>query len=370
MPIGLVIMRWDIKVSTEILAKHPEELIIGDETLMQIYAAHEYTGEPGMISLLVGPLNIASYYTGREKPLYIILLLNLDEDADAYEGGLSDISRVIFQNFEDNAYLEMIPFLFQRLSTYPNLNEEQSLAITYVDNVNKLIINRLREEGVLTKSELKIWLKDQYREGFFDVDAILMELIKKEIIKETSVKGMPSELIFLINDLFMIRRPPITLLKNPSERGLPENFVEDYNIAVKKFFQKYRPNDEDNLKILDEVIVDPQVYEILKLLRISIVTKNVLEKLRKKGVDDIDGGLKKLWDNEMIHVFQDQKGNEYYALLSDFYTTLIYPKYMLNMIIHQYGVKSKSNDVLIEYLNVLDDNYRHTKLITEIKEEE
>ena len=164
MPIGLVIMRWDIKVSTEILAKYPEELIISDETLMQIYAAHEYTGEPGMISLLVGPLNIASYYTGREKPLYIILLLNLDEDADTYEGGLSDISRVIFQNYEDNAYLEMIPFLFQRLSIYPHLNEEQSLAVTFSDNVNRLIIERLREEGVITKSELKIWLKDRYRE--------------------------------------------------------------------------------------------------------------------------------------------------------------------------------------------------------------
>ena len=370
MPIGLVLMRWDIKVSTEILAKYPEELIISDETLMQIYAAHEYTGEPGMISLLVGPLNIASYYTGREKPLYIILLLNLDEDADAFEGGLSDISRVIFQNFEDNAYLDMIPFLFQRLSTYPNLNEEQSLAITYLDSVNRLIINRLREEGVITKSELKIWLKDKYREGFFDVDAILMELIKKEIIKETSVKGMPSELIFLINDLFMIRRPPIKLLKNPIERGLPERFVEEYDVAIRNFYQKYRPTDEDNIKILDDVIADPQIYEILKLLRISIVTKNVLEKLRKKGVDDIDGGLKKLWDNQMIHVFQDTKGNEYYALLSDFYTSLIYPKYMLNIIIQQYGVKSKSEAVLIEYLNVLDDNYRSTKLVSEIEEEE
>ena len=369
MPIGLVLMRWDIKVSTEILAKYPEELIISDETLMQIYAAHEYTGEPGMISLLVGPLNIASYYTGREKPLYIILLLNLDEDADAFEGGLSDISRVIFQNFEDNAYLDMIPFLFQRLSTYPNLNEEQSLAITYLDSVNRLIINRLREEGVITKSELKIWLKDKYREGFFDVDAILMELIKKDIIKETSVKGMPSELIFLINDLFMIRRPPIKLLKNPIERGLPERFVEEYDIAIRNFYQKYRPSDEDNIKIMDEVIADPQIYEILKLLRISIVTKNVLEKLRKKGVDDIDGGLKKLWDNQMIHVFQDTKGNEYYALLSDFYTSLIYPKYMLNIIIQQYGVKSKSEAVLIEYLNVLDDNYRSTKLVSEIEEE-
>ena len=369
MPIGLVLMRWDIKVSTEILAKYPEELIISNETLMQIYAAHEYTGEPGMISLLVGPLNIASYYTGREKPLYIILLLNLDEDADAFEGGLSDISRVIFQNFEDNAYLDMIPFLFQRLSTYPNLNEEQSLAITYLDSVNRLIINRLREEGVITKSELKIWLKDKYREGFFDVDAILMELIKKDIIKETSVKGMPSELIFLINDLFMIRRPPIKLLKNPIERGLPERFVEEYDIAIRNFYQKYRPSDEDNIKILDDVIADPQIYEILKLLRISIVTKNVLEKLRKKGVDDIDGGLKKLWDNQMIHVFQDTKGNEYYALLSDFYTSLIYPKYMLNIIIQQYGVKSKSEAVLIEYLNVLDDNYRSTKLVSEIEEE-
>ncbi|MFX0028453.1 MAG: hypothetical protein ACFE8B_04545 [Candidatus Hermodarchaeota archaeon] len=370
MPIGLVLMRWDIKVSTEILAKYPDELVISEETLMQIYAAHEYTGEPGMISLLVGPLNIASYYTGRDKPLYIILLLNLDEDADAFEGGLSDISRVIFQNYDDKAYLEMIPFLFQRLSTYPHLNMEQNLAITYLDDVNRLIINRLREEGVITKSELKIWLKDQYREGFFDVDAILMELIKKEIIKEASVKGMPSELIFLINDLFMIRRPPITLLRNPSERGLPEKFIDDYNIAVRKFFQKYRPSDDDNLRVLDEIIADPQVYEILKLLRISIVTKNVLEKLRKKGVDDIDNGLKKLWDNQMIHVFQDTKGTEYYALLTDFHNSLVYPKYMLQTIIHQYEVKSKSTGVLIEYLNVLDDSYKPVKIQLEEKTED
>ncbi len=370
MPIGLIMMRWDIKVSTEILAKYPEQLIISEETLMQIYAAHEYTGEPGMISLLVGPLNIASYYTGREKPLYIILLLNLDEDADAYEGGLSDISRVIFQNFEDNEYLKMIPFLFQRLSTYPHLNEEQSLGITYLDSVNRIIIDRLREEGVITKSELKIWLKDKYREGFFDVDAILMELIKKDIIKETSVKGMPSELIFLINDILMIRRPPIKLLKNPIERGLPEKFVEEYNVAVRNFFKNYRPSEKDNLKIVDEVIADPQVYEILKLLRISIVTKNVLEKLRKKGVEDIDEGLKKLWNNQMIHVFQDTKGIEYYALLADFHNSLFYPKYMLKMIVHQYEVKSKSSGVLIEYLNVLYDNYRSTKLKSVVEEED
>ena len=108
---------------------------------MQIYAAHEYSSEPGMISLLVGHLNVASYYTGGEKPLYIILLLGLDEDSDLYEGGLTDISRIILQNYEDKAYVELIPFLFQRLSAYPHLNKEQTLAITYQDEINRLIIN-------------------------------------------------------------------------------------------------------------------------------------------------------------------------------------------------------------------------------------
>ena len=43
---------------------------------------------------------------------------------------------------------------------------------------------------------------------------------------------------------------------------------------------------------------------------------------------------------------------------------------MLNTIIYQYRVKSKSNSVLIEYLNVLDDNYRSIKFKAEVQEEE
>jgi len=36
MPIGFIVMRWDPKVSTDIITKYPEEIIISDETLMQI----------------------------------------------------------------------------------------------------------------------------------------------------------------------------------------------------------------------------------------------------------------------------------------------------------------------------------------------
>src|SRR5665648_1088162 len=158
-----------------------------------------------MISLMVGSLNIASYYTGPEKGYYILLLLNLDDDPDSYEGGLIDVSRIILQNLEDEAYVSLIPSLFQRLSVYPTLNNEQRLAITYQDEIKRMIINRLREEGVVSKSELMVWLKDRYKQGFVDLEGVLIELIKRDLIKETSVKGMPSELLFLTNDVLMLR---------------------------------------------------------------------------------------------------------------------------------------------------------------------
>jgi len=151
------------------------------------------------------------------------MLLNLDEDPDAYESGMVDVSRIILQNLEDDKYLKMIPSLFQRLSVYPSLNDEQRLAITYQDEIKRMILNRLREEGVLTKSELMVWLKDKYKQGFVDLEGVLSELIKREIVKEASVKGMPSELIFLIHDILLIRAPPMDLLKNPADKAFPSN---------------------------------------------------------------------------------------------------------------------------------------------------
>ena len=105
---------------------------------------------------------------GPEKGYYILLLLNLEDDPDAYEGGLSEAARIILQNLEDDAYVQFVPSLFRRLTVYPTLNEEQRLAMTYQDEIKRMIINRLREEGAVSKSELMVWLKDKYKQGFVD----------------------------------------------------------------------------------------------------------------------------------------------------------------------------------------------------------
>lgn len=366
MPIGLVVMKWNERVGTEVLNKYPGEMEITDKTLMQIYSTHEYSGESGLVSLMIGSLNIASYYTGPENEYYIILLLNVDEDPDSYEEGLVDVSRIILQNLADDAYFKMIPSLFQRLSVYPSLNTEQKLSFTYFDEVKRMIINRLREDGTVSKSELTIWMKDQYKQAFLNIDADIMELIKRDIIKQVSVKGIPSELLFLINDIVAIRVPPVKLVKDPADRGLPSKLVENYRTDVKKFFLNYNPTEADNLKVLD-VLTNPQAYDTLRLLRTAIVTRNDLEKLRKKGVEDLDNILKMLWETQIIQIFRDENDNEYYALLSDFYIDLIFPKYLMNVIKMNYDKKSKAEPVLIEYLTILEDAYINTKAVKKSK---
>jgi len=367
MPVGIVVMRWDERTGTEVITKYPEEVNLTDKTLMQIYSTHEYSGEPGLISLMVGSLNIASYYTGPENSFYILLLLGLDDDPDAYEGGMADVARIILKAYEEDTHEQIISSAFHRLSMFPTLTEMQLLALTYQDEIKRMIITRLRDEGVVSKSELMVWLKDKYTRGSVDIDAVLIDLIKREIIKETSVKGMPSELIFLTNDLIIMRRPPIHLLKDPEAKGLPSQLFRDYQTSVKKFFQNYRPSDDDTMKIV-EILTDPQAFEVLKLLKTSIVTRNELEKLKKKGVDDVDNTLKMLWEGQMIQVFQDEGGTEHYTLLSDVIVSLVFPKYLLNVIKKDYDNKSKADQVLIEYLNVLEETYLSMK--SKIKSEE
>ncbi|MFX1288642.1 MAG: hypothetical protein ACFFFY_08815, partial [Promethearchaeota archaeon] len=355
-PIGLALMRWNERIGTEILARYPEDINLSDKSLMQIYSTHEYSADKGFVTLMTGSVNLLSYYTGPDKGYYLLLLLELDDDPDIYENVMVDILQILLLNLQDDSYLEILPSLFQRLSVYPSYNKEQMVYYTYQNDIKRIIIHYLQEDGLITKSELQIWLKDIYKEGFIDVEAALTELMKKGIIKQVSLKGLPSELIFLTKDIYMLRVPPTQLLKEPKRRGCPSIIVKEYQSEVKKFFQEYKPSREDNLKVI-EILSLPQVYEVFKLLRTSIVTIQDLEKLRKKGIDDIYGVLKLLWDNNVIKVFHNDKNIEYYALISDFYVDYIFPKYITKIIKNAYEQKSKANKILIEYLKVLEQTY-------------
>jgi hypothetical protein len=357
MAIGIVVMHWDERVGVDIIGKYPEQIVLDEKTLMQLYSQHEFTGEPGMVSIMAGSTNLASYYTGPESSIYVIMVLNTTEDGDAYEDGLAEISRQILLNIDTETLKDVLPSLFQRLSVYPTLNEEQILAMIYSDEPKRMILKRLQQEAAIPKSELAIWLKDTKRDSFIDIESIIASLVKSTIIKIASVKGLATDVAFLNEDIMILRRPPVKLFLDPVEHHLPKSLKDSYKNQVRTFFKNYKPSEKDNLEIINKVILDPQCYEVLKLLREAMVTKNDIEKLRKKGVEEIDKTLKALWDSKMIAVFQDESGTEYYCLITDFFAELFFPKYNLDTVRKQYISKSQNPKALIKALDMMREEY-------------
>jgi hypothetical protein len=220
-----------------------------------------------------------------------------------------------------------------------------------------MILERLREECVISKSEIVIWLKDQYKEGFVDIENILNAMVKLGIVKIASVKGMSSDLVFLSEDIVALRVPPAKLIKDPVDRHLPESLTSEYLSEIRNYFKHYTPSERDNLEIIDKVLLDPACYEVLKLMREAIVTRNDLEKLRKKGVDDVDRVLKAFWETKMVAVFKDDKANEYFCLTCDFYIAKFYPRYQIDTIRKQYRSRAQNSNVLVKALELMREEY-------------
>ena len=335
MPVGLLIMRFDERYGTKVLANYPEKADLSMQTLLHLYGTHQYTGEPGMISLLVGDVNVASYYTGPESNYYIILMLKVDEDADIYEAGIAQASRRILENLKDDYYIEILSAIYYRICDFPFYTQEQLLATSYIEDVKRFTINLLKQEGVFTKSELSVLLKDKRDEENIDLDVILEELVKLGLIKVASVAGMGSDLIFHINTLLIMRKPPNDVFREFGKKGYLNQLTTTYRGYIKEFFNDYTPSEEDSLR-LAAILINSDVYGVLKLLRVMVATNSELEKLRQRGVGDVEKAINTLIRYNLVQSFEDEQSNKYYALISDVYVKLIFPKDIINNIITGY----------------------------------
>ena len=117
MPVGIVLMKWDERVATEILLKYPEDkdFEITDKTLLHLLNLHEFSEKPGISTLTVKRVNLITYYTGVEKGHYVILVLSILENPDDIVDVFEEIAKEIIENLEEEKYKEIIPSLFKKL---------------------------------------------------------------------------------------------------------------------------------------------------------------------------------------------------------------------------------------------------------------
>ena len=367
MPKGIIVMEWDERTGAQAIAHFPETIDVQQKTLMQVYAAHNYEEASGIVTLMVGPLNLMSYYTGEDSGYYIVLALELEEESDIFEDALIDAGRVILQSIKQGTLDLIISGVYGRIANYPKFDISQLLALLYQSKIKRTILGRMTKEGYISKGEMRLWLEEQFDFSFVDLDSEVISLVKYGLVKEGTVKGFPSEILFLMNALFITRVPASAILSEPVARGMPESLVSPYKETCVEYLKDYKPSEKDNLQVC-EVLADPACYEVIKLLRMSVVTKTTLEKLKKKGVTDLDATLKKLMDSNVVLMLRDDAETRYYMLKSDLRITRVFPEFLINVARQAHNERTKSSKVLIEQLRMLKESYLDSLKTTPAKE--
>jgi len=357
MPRGIVIGFWDESKGIKTVTQYPQTTYISEATLIQLYARHVNIENqtPSIVEAIIGDTKYLSYRTGPNRNYYFILVVDVEESAELYIDGYIESLQLIIQNLPNNRYLDNIGLFFTNIERYYLLNDEQKLSWLFQNDLRRIILEILRKAAVIEKSRLIHKIEESYREIFFDIEPILMSLEKSGIIRVETIDN--ASYIFFLRDIIFERIPPVYQHETIDNRGLPPKLKKSYQHDVDRFFAGFKPSEEDALSIIEKVILDTQIYESLKLLRVACITRADFETLASKGVQDVDYILKTLWETNMILVLQGEEKAEYYCLKSDFYVKSFFPSYLLNIVKIVHQNKMEHPAALIREVQLLKSMY-------------
>ena len=118
MPEGLLVLFWDERSGMEIMAEYPEGIgeNVTQETLLHIVNMHAFDEQSGIIGLTTELVNFASYYCGQEFEYYVMIVLNILENPEDYEGKVEEIAQIIIENLKDDKFKDLLPMLLNKVS--------------------------------------------------------------------------------------------------------------------------------------------------------------------------------------------------------------------------------------------------------------
>jgi len=356
MPFGIIVVRWDNRLGAVLEAKYPESIRTTDDQIMKIYTAHAM-GEAaaGFMSMRLGNLNVASYYSGFDINYYVALLLTLEENAEDYEDGLAEVAAKIFSKIENEEYKAELEDLYNKLTRFPTLNEEQKMAVILSDPVRLNIIERLIEEGNTTLADLETWLKHKLEVKAIDIYSYLSPLIKNGLVTTQWVEGLPSQCVFLIRDVFIARVPARIIVKKAKSGEMSPEVASEYLDEVKNFFRDYVISPEDT-ELITKILSDPDAYDVLVALRENVLPKGEIHRIldkKKSVVDSILSALDKAGFTMDLKI--DRKTHT--ALKTDVKIMTFFPEYLVEQIGQQYNDQIKPPRMLLWHLKALRDSY-------------
>jgi hypothetical protein len=360
MPAGMVVIGWNDRVGTIMKAKYPEDIELSPDLAMKIYGSHVLgeAREAGFISMKVGELNIASYFGGIEVNHFVSVILTSEEEAPEFESALTRVAAEIFTKLEKDKFKKELPSLYRHLATFPTFTEEQRLAFIYADPKTRAALGYLNEVGSTSKEELVDVLRDRLDLKTISVEAVIQPLVRAGLGVVEWVEGVPSECVFLIEDAMPVVVPPADLVKRAQVGTLPES--KKYLKAVRTLFTSEKAILDENQQIsIAEMLVDPDAYEVVKILRDDVLDAKTVASKADVSEEVMGDILKKL--RRVKLVLQDKKAGLF--LLADPTVVTAYPEHLITTSITRYNKRDVLPRQAARHLSLLRDHFKE-QLVT------
>ncbi|MHA2283375.1 MAG: hypothetical protein ACXAC5_21250 [Promethearchaeota archaeon] len=374
MPQGIIITEWTEDQGLIAKFNYPEDIETDLDDMMRIFYAHiTGAGEAGnvLVRLEKSRSNVSSYFTGMESetPFMINLMLDLGEEPEMFgETVIHEINEMILsflnrmgtgvsQDYdlvkELKNYIKTALFLLDRLK---NLTKEQRLAQIYVSEKGRSILQILQEKP-LSRKELQGLLEEKLNKLITNIEITLDPFIKTGLIKQDWVEGNSDISLFLLTDFSLFRTPVSKLVEDAKGKLPTPTLATKYLEEVKKFFTKYQPTLEDNLKIAQNMM-NPDKYDYITLFRERAYPLNKIPRGPGENVEEIGGFLKAMEDDNIIIILKDEKNSDWVMLFTDVVAHTFYPEYLIEKIRKDSMEGKLKKNVAIKHLEFLEETYK------------
>jgi DNA-binding MarR family transcriptional regulator len=208
----------------------------------------------------------------------------------------------------------------------------------------------------VSKVEAKEALEQELQTEIVNIDLLIDPLIKMDLVKKAIVEGIPSEVLFLLEDIFAVRLPPDLNVIKALRSRIPDNLATKYEEQVAKFFEKYKVLQEEP-ETVSNFLTNPVQYKIIQTLRTSVLTAGELASNLNMEQSTIDTALKALRKADVVSEVSDKSGNRYVVIKTNPTFLKFFPEYMVNITRQKWASGMMEDSIARRQLELLKESY-------------
>ncbi len=348
----IIVVHWNKSTGPEPIIQYPpKENFPSKDLFLKIWAIHELNKENPFIELYNKEENLRyiSVIQEFESEIYFLVMVYKSSKGKV-EGIIRDfpdtialISKNLIELINTNKFPRAISEAYNTIKNYTKLGFEENLLNFFNDKI-KYTILRILQEGVISKVELTRILREEYGFSTINIDLLLISFIRERLIEKRNIPGI-SECYFLLKDLSCMRVPP----NNPPilKVKIDKEIIEDYKAKLIAFYVNYDSSIEIENKALITLLMDKDVYTLLKTLRKKNLSVN--------NCINILNNREEIFDDLLIkNIIYEAKGKVY--IFSDFRFIKFTPFYIMETISKRYKEQQISFDAFMTHFKLLNED--------------